>query len=76
MEQGPQPRGTPRLPLDEDILMNHGCFSSLLFFNGACTRFESVRVQGIRCSYPEQKKLSDEEWDLVSPVNTGQEERV
>lgn len=77
MEQGPQPRGTPRLPLDEDILMSHGCFSSLLFFNRACSRSEPIRVEGIRAPYPEEKSYEkiEEEWDIVSPVNTSQEER-
>lgn len=59
LEPGFQPRRIPRLPMDDEIAMEHGCFPDIL----SCNR-GSIRVEGIRDSYSEQKKL-----DVVWPVN-------
>jgi hypothetical protein len=49
-------------------------WASSIFNRG---RLESNRVEGVRDSYPEQKKLNEkivaEGWDVVSPVNARQE---
>jgi hypothetical protein len=72
LDSGFQPRRTPKLPVYDETATEHGVFSGILSFNRS-------RLEPIRGSYPEQKKLDEkiveEEWDIVVPVNARQEAR-